>query len=420
MKKKLAIIFTSLLSLVYATSCKEDRFKDFVDYVAQTKLTQEYEGKEFFSDGIEVVTLNSCVDGDTAHFNLQNGRLLKVRFLGVDTPESTGAIEPYGKKAADYTCKILTEASENEKIIVIQSEGAIPEADSTGERYLGWVWADGQLINLGLVQNGYSVSKGTVETQYEDVFYNADRQASKYKLNIWSGEADDSFNYGDYILTDLKEIKENREKWMGQRVIFNGVVTRRNAQNCYIQQEFMNDDGSVSTYGMYIFTGYNDYVKDLFIPGNYIKFSGVVTEYNGNIQITDIKYNPLFPGEHDLEVIETGRPITTKVMTIPEIKETKYTNILVRLENVTFVEQGSYINENGMSINVQDANGNTIIIRAGKGLYFTDENGNQVTDVNYFKDKGKMTFTGNINCYEGVNQVDLSSMDDVVYENTAN
>ena len=52
--------------------------------------------------------------------------------------------------------------------------------------------------------------------------------------------------------------------------------------------------------------------------------------------------------------------------------------------------------------------------------YFTDENGNQVTDVNYFKDKGKMTFTGNINCYEGVNQVDLSSMDDVVYENTAN
>ena len=171
---------------------------------------------------------------------------------------------------------------------------------------------------------------------------------------------------------------------------------------------------------MYIFTGYNDYVKDLFIPGNYIKFSGVVTEYNGNIQITDIKYNPLFPGEHDLEVIETGRPITTKVMTIPEIKETKYTNILVRLENVTFVEQGSYINENGMSINVQDENGNTIIIRAGKGLYFTDENGNQVTDVNYFKDKGKMTFTGNINCYEGVNQVDLSSMDDVVYENTAN
>ena len=53
-------------------------------------------------------------------------------------------------------------------------------------------------------------------------------------------------------------------------------------------------------------------------------------------------------------------------------------------------------------------------------VYFTDENGNQVTDVNYFKDKGKMTFTGNINCYEGVNQVDLSSMDDVVYENTAN
>ncbi len=416
MKKKLAIIFTSLLSLVWATSCKEDPFKDFIDYVAQTKLTQEYEGKEFFNDGIEKVTLNRCVDGDTAHFNLQNGNLLKVRFLGVDTPESTGAIEPYGKKAANFTCKILTEASEKNKPIVIQSEGEKPEADSTGDRYLGWVWADGQLINLGLVQNGYSVSKGTVETQYEDVFYDADRQASKYKLNIWSGKADESFNYGEYILTDLKEINENRQEWMGQRVVFNAVVTRRNAQNCYIQQEFTNEDGSVTTYGMYIFSGYNDYVKEIFVPGNYIKFSGVVTEYNGNIQITDIKYSPLFPGEHDLELIETGRPITTKVMTIPEIKETDYTNILVRLENVTFVKEDSYINENGMSINVQDEAGNKIIIRSGKGLYFTDENGNQVTDINYFADKGKMTFTGNINCYEGVNQIDLSSMDDVVYE----
>ena len=98
MKKKLAIIFTSLLSLVYATSCKEDRFKDFVDYVAQTKLTQEYEGKEFFSDGIEVVTLNSCVDGDTAHFNLQNGRLLKVRFLGVILPNQQEQLNPMGKR----------------------------------------------------------------------------------------------------------------------------------------------------------------------------------------------------------------------------------------------------------------------------------------------------------------------------------
>ena len=142
---------------------------------------------------------------------------------------------------------------------------------------------------------------------------------------------------------------------------------------------------------------------------------GIVATYNGNLQLTDVKYNPLFPSENDSVLIESGRPITTKVMTIPEIKETTFTNLLVRLENVNFVRSGSYINENGMSINVRDDQGNTLIIRSSKDNYFTDENGNRVEDISYFENKGKMTFTGNITCYEGVNQIDLSRMSDVSY-----
>ena len=414
MKKTLNIIFTSLLLLVGVSACgKSD---DFVDYVAQTKLEQDYAGKEFFRDGIGEVTLERCVDGDTAHFK-SNGRLLKVRFLGIDTPESTGAIEPYGKKAANYTASFL----KNAKTIVIQSDGNKPEADSTGDRYLGWVWADGKLVNLAVVQKGYSFAKGYIDTRYEDVLYKADRQASEKKWNIWSGKKDDLFNYGDYIATDLKEINLNKSDWIGQKVVFNGIVTRKNALNCYVQQDFTNDDGTVSTYGIYIFSGYgNPYVEQIYIPGNYLKIMGIVAEYNGNLQITDISYKPLIPSDHDIVLLETGKPFTIPVMTIAEIKACTTTNILVKLENVTFVRNDSYVNENGMSINVTDSTNQTIIVRCGSGMFFTDENGKEVTDINYFASKGKMSFIGNITFYQGdygpgSNQLELSSMNDVFY-----
>ena len=48
------------------------------------------------------VTLDKCVDGDTAWFILDGDRI-KTRFLAIDTPESTTKKEPYGKEASDYT-----------------------------------------------------------------------------------------------------------------------------------------------------------------------------------------------------------------------------------------------------------------------------------------------------------------------------
>ena len=59
----------------------------------------------------QAVTLNKCVDGDTAWFNLNNSNI-KVRFLGIDTPESTNQIEEYGKEASNYTCDLLKSAKE--------------------------------------------------------------------------------------------------------------------------------------------------------------------------------------------------------------------------------------------------------------------------------------------------------------------
>jgi hypothetical protein len=57
--------------------------------------------------------------------------------LGIDTPESTGQIEPWGKPASIYTKSKLQNAKE---IVLESDEVGTPVFDSTGERYLAWVW----------------------------------------------------------------------------------------------------------------------------------------------------------------------------------------------------------------------------------------------------------------------------------------
>ena len=78
------------------------------------------------------------VDGDTTHFTDKNKNTIKLRYLGVNTPESTGRIAPWGKQASVFVKNKL----ENAYSIVIEAEnvGNPPETDTTGDRYLGYVW----------------------------------------------------------------------------------------------------------------------------------------------------------------------------------------------------------------------------------------------------------------------------------------
>ncbi len=421
MKKLGSLLFASLC-LFSLASC--DKKSKLIDYVSQVSLPAGWENKSFLATGTGQVTLDRCVDGDTAHF-YAGSTYVKVRFNGIDTPESTGAIEPWGKKASKFTCNLLTKAKENNKPIVLTSDNDFASTDSNG-RYLAWVWADGVLVNLAVVQEGLAVTKGASGTIYDEVFYKANEQARANKLNIWSGKKDPDYNYGAFQVMNLKEINtkyvEDPESIIGAKVSFNAVISRVSGQNAYVQQDVINDDGSLSTYGLYVFSGYNPFTELIFQEGNNVNFKGVLALFNGNLQLTDMKYSPNGTGDAYSQLLEKDNDYTLQTMTIPQIKATPYTNVLVKLENVSYVKSGSYRNDKGMSINVKDDQNNQIIIRVGSDLYFTDEEGNEVTDVDYFADKGKMTFIGNITYYApeegngtGSNQITLSKMEDVIY-----
>ena len=102
----------------------------FIDYAAEVVL-------DFDSDTAkQEVTVRNFVDGDTTHFHVptevDETGLLKARYLAVNTPESTGKIEEWGKKASAFTKEKLSGATS----IYIESEDGNWNLDSTGGRYL--------------------------------------------------------------------------------------------------------------------------------------------------------------------------------------------------------------------------------------------------------------------------------------------
>ena len=159
----------------------------WVDYVSQVKL-------DMTSDRLrQEVTVHQFVDGDTTHFNVPktiapNGTL-KARYLAINTPESTGAIEEWGKAASKFTRSKLESAVS----IIIESDTSNWDVDSTGERYLVWIWyktaeiTDWRLLNLEILQAGFSKAKGAGETCYGEVLSKALSQAVKLELNLYKG-----------------------------------------------------------------------------------------------------------------------------------------------------------------------------------------------------------------------------------------
>ncbi|WP_455684524.1 thermonuclease family protein [Thomasclavelia sp.] len=130
------------------------------------------------------VTLNKCVDGDTAWFEV-NGKNTKVRFLYIDTPESTNKIEPYGKEASDYTKEQLTNASKIE--LELNRDG---DKTDKYDRLLAWIFVDGKLLQEklageGLVEKFYDYGYNYT---YKKAIVDADSRARKEKKGIYEND----------------------------------------------------------------------------------------------------------------------------------------------------------------------------------------------------------------------------------------
>ncbi len=96
--------------------------------------------------------INHFVDGDTIAVNM-NGKVEKVRFVGVDTPETHKPDTPvqcYGPAAAAFTKSII-----GSRPVRLVSDSLSTDRDRYG-RLLRYVYLpDGTLVNEKLIQEGY-------------------------------------------------------------------------------------------------------------------------------------------------------------------------------------------------------------------------------------------------------------------------
>lgn len=277
------------------------------------RLEANFIGKNFIDDGIGEVTLRSVTDGDTARFNVGTNNIA-VRFLGINTPESTGKIEPWGKAASNFTADKLLNA---ERIILINDRDVFGVTDSSGNRYLGFIWYKPttsqhfRLLNLELVEQALTENlmfdRSSI-TDYYDAFQRAGNYAKRTGARIY-GQQDPAFDYSgqiyDLSIRFVREalgntvqlqdrygepvFDEENEPVMlslveSTRIRLRVVVLGRIANNLILRDVY-NPDTNGNYASIFLFTLYRD--APFQNAGDIVELYCKATTFNNNVQLTD-------------------------------------------------------------------------------------------------------------------------------------
>jgi len=149
-----------------------------------------FKGKTESVEGIsfEKAVVSRVVDGDTVV--LSDGR--RVRFIGVDSPESTNTVEFYGREASAYTKSQLTG-----KTVYLEKD--VSETDRYG-RLLRYVWLSlpseisdseirAKMYNAILVLEGYAqASTYTPDVKYQEYLTRYGAEARKENKGLWNSD----------------------------------------------------------------------------------------------------------------------------------------------------------------------------------------------------------------------------------------
>ena len=452
--RKILIPIVLLACLVSLASCKKcNSCKKEGDFTSETyswetpqtdklKLTADYKGKDFIKDGIGEVTPVRFVDGDTTVFRTKSGEEFTVRYNGINTPESTYRIEPWGYAASKFNKATYAEEIAKGAKIVLQTEDMVTRLDSTGQRYLAWVWfvypdGDSKLFNLQMAELGYAHVKSASGTQYEKYFTDAIFDISIYKLRIY-GETDPGYDYSNTAKEmSIKQIRElyGTEEAINSNTIegfsspfikVSGIVVRKNGQtNAYIQQY---DEETNKYYGIYVYGGYNSISK--LLVGAKVEVTAKIGYYYGALQITDVTSDSSikvysFAHKDDIVVIKENLNELNNIYAYEKIGN------LVNVEGLKVTGYNDSDNTSATTLYCEylDDNGKKqqFNVRIDQSVALIDpETGNQILSGQYFVGKTFKSLTG-IVCYyngdpdnveyaNGHLQIALTDMADVVLE----
>lgn len=125
--------------------------------------------------------VTSVADGDTIRVKLDDGQELKIRLLGIDTPETHHPTKPvgcYGPEASDYTTKMLSGKD-------VELEYDVQRYDKYG-RTLAYVYLDGERYNDMLIENGYAKTLTILPNKkYSFKLLELELVAERNKVGLW-------------------------------------------------------------------------------------------------------------------------------------------------------------------------------------------------------------------------------------------
>ena len=398
-----------------------------VDYVAQVKLDMDGPTLK------QPVTWgrHSHIDGDTSHFEVPKSfdasGTVKARYLAVNTPESTGQIQEWGKAASRFTKEKLSTAH----AIMIESDDDSWNFDGNG-RYLVWIWyqptegAEFRCLNIELLQNGLGAGSSASDGRYGSTCVAAINQATQEKLYMFSKDKDPEFPYGEAASVTLRELRTNIQEYEGKKVAVEGVITYNSDYTAYLESYDAETD---MYYGIQIFYGYNSQLITVLAQGAQVRIVGVVSEFYGTYQISGLTYNRMKPQDPaNTAQISTGNPIAftevmaavfngDKTVTVGEEERTfKYAQLAVStsisMKDLQVIDTYTTTNPNASDIGAMTltclVDGIRISVRTA---VLKDANGDLITESAY---AGKtIDVRGIVDCYDGNYQIRVMSADDI-------
>lgn len=427
------LLISLLIGCFAACGEKTPPEPEHIDYAASVKLDMSSSTLK------QEVTVKMMIDGDTTHFyvpsSVVEGGVLKARYLAVNTPESTGKIEAWGKTASNFTKEKLSSATS----IIIESDDGKWNADSTGSRYLVWVWYkpegsdEYRNLNIELLQNGLAIASNSGQNRYGETCLAAIAQAERETLAVYSKEKDPNFYYGEAVELTLKELRCNIADYEGVKVAFNGIVTKNSGNDGVYVEAF--DEETEMYFGIYVYYGASASgdIIDMLSIGNEVRIVGNVSEFNGSFQVSGLTYRKMKPNDpNNTQKVSEGHSAAylltdadrfangkVEVLVGEEMKTFDYAELAlgstIKLENLVvkslYTTDDPESSSRGAISITCEVNGVLIEVRTSV-LY---DNGQIVTE-DYFKDK-TIDVKGIVDCFNGRYQVKLLSINDVDIKN---
>ena len=169
---------------------EEKRLEEEAKKLEEERIEQER--KEELAKGFVRAEVTKHIDGDTIHVTLDDGQILKIRMIGIDTPETVHPSKPiefYGQEASDFT----KEKSFGKTVYL---EKDVSETDRYG-RSLRYVWMEipedinkeeigTKMLNGILVAQGFANSSTyQPDVKYQDYFLELERDARNGSIGFW-------------------------------------------------------------------------------------------------------------------------------------------------------------------------------------------------------------------------------------------